>query len=110
VAARLRNRPHPGAGWGTSAAERSNGSDADLPYHGLTATEMGTNVDITTAPGIRDEHDLDEVLAPGRRIAKSGTISGGAAGRAEMGGRSTHKDAWGDGMINEEERGSAHDM
>src|SRR3954470_5633194 len=26
VAARIRNRAHPGAGWGTSAAERSNGS------------------------------------------------------------------------------------
>ena len=116
VAARIRNRPHPGAGWGTSAAERGNGNDADLPYHGLTATEMGTNVDITTAPGIHSAHDLDDVLAPGSRIAKSGSISGGAAGArtgagtAEMGGRTTEKDAWGDGMINEEERGSAHDM
>ncbi len=95
VAARIRNRPQPGA---------------DLPYHGLTATEMGTNVDITSAPGIRSAHDLDDVLAPGRRIAKSGSISGGAAGMAEMGGRAIGKDAWGDGMINEEERGSAHDM
>jgi hypothetical protein len=110
VAARIRSRPHPGAGWGTSGAEDSNGSDADLPYHGLTAGEMGTNVDITSAPGIRSSHDLDGVLAPGRRIAKTGLISGGSAGSAPMGGRPTHKDAWGDGMINEEERGSAHDM
>jgi hypothetical protein len=105
VAARIRNRnnPHPGAGWGTSAAEQSNAAAVEIPRHNL-----GTNVDITTAPGIRDEHDLDDVLAPGRRIAKSGPITGGAAGSARMGGRTTHKDAWGDGMINEEDRGS-HD-
>jgi len=110
VAARIRNRPKPGAGWGTSAAERSNGSDANLPYHGLTESVMGTNVDITSAPGISSAHDLDDVLAPGRRIAKAGPISGGAAGSARMGGRTAHDDSWGDGMINEEERGSAHDM
>ncbi|HEY0532162.1 MAG TPA: SRPBCC family protein [Actinoplanes sp.] len=120
VAARIRNRAKPGAGWGTSAAERSNGSDADLPYHGLTEADMGTNVDITSAPGISSAHDLDDVLAPGRRIAKAGPISGGpisggpisdgAGGAARMGGRTPRRDAWGDGMINEEERGSAHDM
>ncbi|MBM2617398.1 SRPBCC family protein [Actinoplanes sp. LDG1-06] len=109
VAARARNRPHPGAGWGTSAAEQSNASRADLPYHGLSASAMGTRVDITSAPGISDPHDLDEVLAPGRRIGKPGVVSGGAAGSARMGGRTTKKDAWGDGMINEEDRGSASD-
>jgi hypothetical protein len=98
VAARIRNRnAHPGAGWGTSAGGRSN-------------ADLGTNVDITTAPGIRSEHDLDDVLAPGRRIARTGPVSGGAAGTAQMGGRTTHKDTWGDGMINEEDRGSAHDL
>ncbi|GAA0543583.1 hypothetical protein GCM10010172_26400 [Paractinoplanes ferrugineus] len=103
VAARIRNRnPHPGAGWGTSAGEQSNASRVSLPRHNL-----GTNVDITTAPGIRSEHDLDDVLPPGRRIAKSGPISGGAAGSAPMGGRTARKDTWGDGMINEEDRGSA---
>jgi hypothetical protein len=107
VAARIRGRSHPSAGWGTSPAEHS---DADRPYRGLTPTEMGTNVDITSAPGIGNAHDLDGVLAPGRRIARSGVLSGGAAGQAEMGGRTGGKDAWGDGMINEEERGSAHDM
>jgi polyketide cyclase/dehydrase/lipid transport protein len=106
VAARLRNRnPHPGAGWGTSAAERSNASRVDLPRHNL-----GTSVDITSAPGIDNEHDLDDVLAPGRRIGRAGPVSGGVAGTARMGGRTPHKDAWGDGMINEEDRGSAHDM
>lgn len=106
VAARIRNRnSHPGAGWGTSAAEQSNASPVGLPRH-----DLGTNVDITTAPGIRSEHDLDDVLAPGRRIAKAGPIHGGAAGSAPMGGRNAANDAWGDGMINEEDRGSAHDM
>ena len=99
VAARIRNRnAHPGAGWGTSAGERSN------------AVNYGTNVDITTAPGINSVHDLDDVLAPGRRITSSGPISGGAAGSARMGGRTTAKDTWGDGMINEEDRGSALDL
>jgi Polyketide cyclase / dehydrase and lipid transport len=107
IAARVRNRtPHPGAGWGTSAAERSNGNDAGLGFHSMTAASLGTNVDITSAPGIRNEHDLDDVLAPGRRITRNGPIRGGAAGAAPMGGRTTAKDAWGDGMINEEDRGS----
>ena len=111
VAARIRNRnPHPGAGWGTSAAEQSNASRVSLPRHNLDPGVMGTNVDITTAPGINSEHDLDDVLPPGRRIAKAGPISGGAAGTAPMGGRTNQKDTWGDGMINEEDRGSAHDM
>jgi len=109
VAARIRNRPHPGAGWGTSAAGQIN-----------AASNLGTNVDITSAPGIRSTHDLDDVLAPGRRVAKSGPISGGPArtqsggapmgGAAQLSGRTVHKDNWGDGMINEEDRGSAHDM
>ncbi|MBU2663085.1 SRPBCC family protein [Actinoplanes bogorensis] len=112
VAARARNRAHPGAGWGTSAAEQSNASRADLPYHGLSASTMGTRVDITSAPGISSSHDLDDVLAPGRRISTAGTISGGPSGigaSARMGGRTNRKDTWGDGMINEEDRGSAHD-
>lgn len=33
----------------------------------------------------------------------------GTSGAAPMGGRTDRKDAWGDGMINEEDRGSAHD-
>ncbi|MGK5679421.1 SRPBCC family protein [Actinoplanes sp. URMC 104] len=110
VAARVRSNAHPGAGWGTSAAERSNGSAADLPYHGMSASTMGTSVDITSAPGIRSARDLDDVLAPGRRIARAGTVSGGASGSARMGGRTNRKDAWGDGMINEEDRGSARDI
>ena len=96
VAARIRNRtPHPGAGWGTSAAGRT-----------AATPQLGTGVDTTSAPGIHSAHDLDDVLAPGRRIGRSGPVSGGA-GVAAMGGRATPKDAWGDGMINEEDRGSA---
>jgi hypothetical protein len=118
VAARIRTRAHPGAGWGTSAAEHSNASRADLPYHGMGGSPMSAGVDITSAPGITDEHDLDDVLAPGRRIAGVGPISGGptsagaagVAGAASMGGRTDPADTWGDGMINEEDRGSAHDM
>ena len=115
VAARIHNRPAQGAGWGTGAAEHPDADVTELPRRDLTAAEMGTNVDITSAPGIRNAHDLDDVLAPGRRIAKSGPISGGPvrpaqAGTARMGGRTTRKDTWGDGMINEEGRGSAHDM
>jgi hypothetical protein len=93
VAARIKRRPGPGA--------------AEL-------ARMGTSVDITSAPGISSAHDLDDVLAPGRRVGVHGPVKGGAAGTrsgsAPMGGRRPHKDAWGDGMINEEDRGSAHDF
>jgi len=108
VAARIRNRPSPEAAWGTGTTEHPNAA----------ATQRGTTVDITSAPGIRSTHDLDDVLAPGRRVAGAGPAavgraqSGGApmGGRAQTGRRAPHKDAWGDGMINEEDRGSAHDM
>ena len=95
VAARARGgRPHPGAGWGTSAGEFSNAN-------------AGTDVDITSAPGITSAADLDDVLAPGRRIGGSRSVSGGAAA---MGGRSMGaRDLRGDGVINEEERGGDHD-
>jgi len=95
VAARARGgRPHPGAGWGTSAGEFSNAN-------------AGTDVDITSAPGITSAADLDDVLAPGRRIGGSRSVSGGAA---PMGGRSMgSRDVRGDGVIHEEERGGDHD-
>jgi hypothetical protein len=95
VAARARGgRPHPGAGWGTSAGEFSNAN-------------AGTDVDITSAPGITSAADLDDVLAPGRRIGGSRSVSGGAA---PMGGRSMgSRDVRGDGTIHEEERGGDHD-
>ena len=94
VAARIQRRtpePHPGAGWVTRPGDMG---------------VRGTDVDITTAPGIRSAADLDDVLAPGRRIGGSRRT---ATGSAPMGGRTPAKDRWGDGMINEEDRGSAHD-
>jgi hypothetical protein len=113
------DEPQPGAGWGTSAG--------DMARMGTTTTT--TTADVTTAPGIRGVADLDDVLPPGRRIGGTGPsgrpttapgrtegrrVSGGAAGTrsgsAPMGGRRPAKDAWGDGMINESERGSAYDF
>jgi carbon monoxide dehydrogenase subunit G len=104
VAARIRNKPPPG--WGASAGPASDDT-----------ANMGSNVDITSAPGITSAADLDDVLAPGRRIATPGPVRGGPAGGPEtgragsapMGGRTPKNDGWGDGMINEEDRGSAHD-
>jgi carbon monoxide dehydrogenase subunit G len=95
VAARARGgRPHPGAGWGTSAAEFSNAN-------------AGTDVDITSAPGISSAADLDDVLAPGRRVGGTRAVSGGVAA---MGGKAMGtRDGRGDGIIHEEERGSDHD-
>jgi len=100
VAARARTgRPQPGAGWGTSAGGFSN-------------ADRGTNVDIASAPGITSAADLDDVLAPGRRIGSSHPIiSGGAAGgAAPMGGKAmSARDGRTDGTVSEEERGSSHD-
>jgi len=95
VAARARGgRSHPGAGWGTSAGEFSNAN-------------TGPDVDITSAPGITSAADLDDVLAPGRRIHGAREVSGGAAA---MGGKAMGtRDLRGDGVINEEERGGDHD-
>ncbi|MBB4759679.1 SRPBCC family protein [Amorphoplanes digitatis] len=99
VATRARGgRPQPGAGWGTSAGGFSN-------------AERGTDVDITSAPGISSAADLDDVLAPGRRIGGTLSMSGGAAGgAAPMGGKAmSARDGRTDGAVNEEERGSSQD-
>jgi hypothetical protein len=89
VAARIKRRPpaapHPGAGWGTGAGDMSRLGDKDI----------------------------GQDLPVARRVAGGGRISGGAAGAgsgsAPIGGRRQGPDAWGDGMMNEEDRGSAHD-
>ncbi|MEU7903088.1 SRPBCC family protein [Actinoplanes sp. NPDC049118] len=99
VAARAQGgRPQPGAGWGTSAGEFSN-------------ADRGTDVDISSAPGITSAADLDDVLAPGRRIGGNHSLSGGAAGgAAPMGGKAmSARDGRTDGAISEEERGSSQD-
>jgi hypothetical protein len=90
VAARITGKARPGAGWGTSA-------------------------DMVEEQGRGGPAVLDESRGPGRRMPGAGQVSGGAAGTdrigtAPMGGRTPETDAWGDGMINEEERGSAHDF
>ncbi|MEU4216041.1 SRPBCC family protein [Actinoplanes sp. NPDC026623] len=92
-------RPQPGAGWGTSAG-------------GLSNANRGTDVDIASAPGITSAADLDDVLAPGRRIGTNRPmISGGAAGAAApMGGKAmSAREVRTDGTVSEEERGSSHD-
>jgi Polyketide cyclase / dehydrase and lipid transport len=66
----------------------------------------GTNA----APGIGSAADLDGALPPGRRIGSRGPISGSAAGTAAMGGRMPGKHARADGIMHEEDRGSAEDM
>jgi hypothetical protein len=68
----------------------------------------GTNADVTAAPGMQGAADLGGVL--GRRVGGRGPISGGAAGSARMGGRMPGKHARADGMMHEEDRGSAKDM
>jgi hypothetical protein len=96
VAARIRRRadaPHPGAGWGPG---RDPADDA----------AMGTRVDIASAPGIDSAADLDDVLAPGRRIVGAG---GAQSGAAPMGAHTRKAEDRGDAMIHEEDRGSAHD-
>jgi uncharacterized membrane protein len=92
VAARIRNRSQPDGGW-----------DAD---------ETTDPAPIRTVAAAGD----DDVPAAGRRIASVRPVRGGAAGTpgsgagsAPMGGRTPKNDGWGDGMINEEDRGSAHD-
>ena len=107
VAARLRaERPSadPGGSWGASPLDTPN-IGASPEAAGLGTANLGQNVDMTSAPGIKDAHDLDDVAA-GRRIGGSDAIPGGAT--APMGGQAmSSKDNWGDGMINEEDRGSA---
>src|SRR4029453_18463607 len=84
---------------------------ADLTaFKGMVESAKLGAADITTAPGISSAADLDGVLAPGRRIGGRGPISGGAAGTAAIGGRMPGKHARADGMMHEEERGSAGNL
>jgi hypothetical protein len=117
VAARARTgRPgaHPGAGWGTGGGTLGNNPDIGSGGTGSAPTgnaHMGMSVDITSAPGIKDAHDLDDYLPPGRLIGGPGSIRSARGATAPMGGQAmSAKDTWGDGMINEEDRGSAHDF
>jgi ribosome-associated toxin RatA of RatAB toxin-antitoxin module len=86
--------PKPGAGWGTGAADLGN---ADPTGTGLTDNPLHHAAGPGTLPSV----------AGGRKVAKRGAapMSGGAAGTARMGGHTTAADIWGNGMINEEDRG-----
>jgi hypothetical protein len=61
-------------------------------------------------------HGTVRTLTPGRRVGGYGPVRGGpvrgglGTGSAPMGGRTAAGDIWGDGMINEVSRGSAHDL
>jgi hypothetical protein len=98
VAARVKRRTTPSppsaAGWGTSTGDLA---------------DLGTAADGVRAPGSAGP----DVAAPGRRLGGSGRLSGGVAGTksgsAPMGGRAPARDLWGDGMINEADRGGAYD-
>ncbi|MEU4423715.1 SRPBCC family protein [Actinoplanes sp. NPDC024001] len=99
VAARIRNRPStsqpgPGAGWDTGAADLGNADPTgtrltDNPLHSAP-----TSADLKTPSAVRGAQDLERDMR-----------SGGVAGSARMGGRTGNADMWGEGMINEEERG-----
>ena len=68
----------------------------------------GTAPEVADLPAVCDGADLDD--APGRRIARRGFVTGGAAGAAPMGGRTSAQHSSGDGRMHEEERGSAKDF
>jgi hypothetical protein len=104
VAARIRRRepaPHPGAGWDTGGAA----TDAAI---------SGTDPGSATAAGLETGSDLRDTPSAARRIGAR-EVRGGAAGSgtrtgtAPMGGHTRPGDQWGDGMMNEADRGSAHD-
>ncbi|MBG0566903.1 SRPBCC family protein [Actinoplanes sp. NEAU-A11] len=111
VAARIRNRqstppPGPGAGWDTGTADLGN---ADPTGTGLTDNPIHnapTIADIKSPSGIRGPQNIErEMRSAGRRVGAPGALSGGVSGTAPMGGRISNTDMWGDGMVNEEERG-----
>jgi hypothetical protein len=70
----------------------------------------GPNADLSIATGIGSAVDLDGARPSGRRIGGLGPISESAAGTAAMGGRMPGKHARADGIMHEEDRGSAEDM
>ncbi|WIM96071.1 SRPBCC family protein [Actinoplanes oblitus] len=97
----------PGAGWDTGAADLGNADPtgtglADNPLHHAAGPGNlpGASAATGNLPGA--------VAGPGGPAAAkrgSGRTSGSAAGTARMGGRTSSGDIWGNGMINEEDRG-----
>jgi carbon monoxide dehydrogenase subunit G len=117
VAARPRTGPtkaKPGAGWSTSGG--TNGANPEFGSGGTGTAEpgdadLGLSVDSTSAPGVNDDHDLDDFLTLDRLAGGPGSTRSARGATAPMGGQAmSAKDTWGDGMINEEDRGSSHDL
>ena len=65
-----------------------------------------TNIDEKGFLSFASVGGVQPEVTGGRRVGGPGPLSGGVAGSARMGGRTGKADMWGDGMINEEERGS----
>jgi carbon monoxide dehydrogenase subunit G len=53
--------------------------------------------------------DASAETVAGAELIATPELMAGRSGSAPMGGRTPTEDVWGDGMINEEDRGSAHD-
>jgi hypothetical protein len=96
--------------------------EADIAFllpsgrHGQATLNRRLSDDLTTFKGLVERaHDAD-VPSADRRAGGHGAVRGGPvgaegrSGTAPMGGRTTAADPWGDGMMNEEDRGSAHDF
>jgi uncharacterized membrane protein len=90
--------------------------EADIAFlmpsdrHGQETLNRRLKADLTAFKGMIENGGMGGALAPGRRIGGRGPISGGAAGTAQMGGRMPGKHVRADGMMHEEDRGSAQDM
>ena len=111
--------------------------DADIAYlmpddrHGQETLNRRLKHDLVTLKGIVESGVPMLSGASSKRLSGGGLASpasvahriqrrtpephpgagwGTGAGTAPMGGRTERRDAWGDGMASEEDRGSAHDM
>jgi uncharacterized membrane protein len=84
--------------------------EADIAFlmpsdrHGQETLNRRLKADLTAFKGMIENSGM------GHRIGGRGPISGGAAGTAPMGGRMPGKHVRADGMMHEEDRGSARDM
>jgi hypothetical protein len=97
------------AAWGRPSPKRPPaGASSKLLSGGANPPYPGGANPAWVAARIRNRNA--HPVAAGWEAGAAGPVGGGVAGTAQMGGRTTNKDAWGDGMINEEDRGSAHDM
>ena len=83
--------------------------------HGQETLNRRLKADLTAFKGLVESGACGPVAATGQ--AASGALGGASskrfgvatAGTAPMGGRAPANDGWGDGMINEDDRGGAYD-